>query len=381
MGNTLLTPQVIAREALLRLQNNMVMSGLVHRDYEKEFKKVGDTVTIRKPATFIADEFGETINLQDVTESSASVKLDILADVSVEVSTQELTLEINDFGFQVLDGAMLAIAEKVDRKVCEKAAQGIPYFTGVSGTTPATLKAGFTNPMKTMNINKVPQSLRNLVFDPVAEAELLNLDTVVHAEKSGTTDALREASLGRIMKFETFMDQNIVTHTAGEYTALADVTVTGGAEGENIMQLTSVAGTDTSNLEAGDLFTVDGQQYVVTENTANAVSGVISIVKVAPVIHKSFGTMDSVDVTFADQTSRAHVSNIAFHKNAIALVSAPLEIPQGASSAYTAIDPLSGLSVRVVFDYDIKTKKQIMSVDCLFGTKVIYDQLGCQVLG
>lgn len=45
MPNTILTPNVIANEALMVLKNNLVMANLVHRDYEKEFVKVGDTVT------------------------------------------------------------------------------------------------------------------------------------------------------------------------------------------------------------------------------------------------------------------------------------------------------------------------------------------------
>ena len=37
MSNNFLTPSIIAREALMILQANMVMAGLVYRAYEKEF--------------------------------------------------------------------------------------------------------------------------------------------------------------------------------------------------------------------------------------------------------------------------------------------------------------------------------------------------------
>lgn len=381
MANTLLTPQIIAREALLRLQSNMVMASNVYRDYSSEFAKVGDMITLRKPATFIADEFGTSINLQDIGETSTPLSLDILADVSVEVTSKEMTLDIENFGTQVLDGAMLAIAEKIDKSICEKASQGIPFFTGEAGTTPNDLKTGFTDPMKKLNLNRVPQSMRKLVFDPEAEAELLNIEAVVNAEKSGSTEALRNASIGKIMKFDTFMDQNIVTHTAGGYTVLTDVNVTAGAKGSTVITLTSTAGSATTNLVAGDLFEVDGHQYVVTADSSNAVAGVISGLQISPGLHEAFGDMGDTAVTFADQTSRAHTSNLAFHQNAIALVNAPLEVPQGGANGYTAIDPNSGLSVRVVFGYDINSKKEVMSIDCLFGTKVIYPELGCQVLG
>ena len=44
MANTFLTPDIIAKEALMVLENNLVMAGLVNRDYSPEFAKVGDTL-------------------------------------------------------------------------------------------------------------------------------------------------------------------------------------------------------------------------------------------------------------------------------------------------------------------------------------------------
>jgi hypothetical protein len=40
-SNTLITPTIIAKEALMQLKNNLVMGELVFRDYTKEFVKVG----------------------------------------------------------------------------------------------------------------------------------------------------------------------------------------------------------------------------------------------------------------------------------------------------------------------------------------------------
>ena len=52
MANTFITMDMIAREALMILRKNAVMASLVHRDYSNDFVAgVGDTITIRKPAT------------------------------------------------------------------------------------------------------------------------------------------------------------------------------------------------------------------------------------------------------------------------------------------------------------------------------------------
>ena len=91
MPNTFLTPDIIANEALMVLENNTVMAGLVHRDYSKEFNRVGDTITIRKPAKFIAKNFVGETSEQSATEGSTTVTLDHFRDVTVPVTSKELS--------------------------------------------------------------------------------------------------------------------------------------------------------------------------------------------------------------------------------------------------------------------------------------------------
>lgn len=369
MGNTLLTAQQIAREALLRLHSNMVMAGLVYTDYKNEFAKQGDTIQVRKPAVFVADEFGGTINLQDVGESSVLVKLDKIADVSVQVSSKELTLDVQDFGAQILDGATLAIAEKVDQDLCGLY-KDIPYYSGVGGTTPSKL-SDISDSMLVLNNNKVPMAGRNAIWDPYAQAKLVTLDALADASASGSTAALREASMGRVMGFDNYMDQNIKKHTAGAYSALADVTGTGVKDATSIT-LTSAAGASIAKLLAGDIFTVDGHQYVVTEDTAAAVAGVVTA-KVYPAVKVAFTDQD---VTFG----KSHTASMAFHKNALALVSRPMEPPMGGASSYVATAP-TGLSLRVVMGYNMTTKVNIISIDMLYGVKAVYPELASRILG
>src|SRR5262245_47450291 len=96
MAETLLTPSVIAKEALMQLENNLVMAGLVHRDYKNEFVKVGDTVTIRRPVKFLAQD-GATFVQQDVIEGSTSITIDKRKHVGWGFSSQDLTLTIEEY--------------------------------------------------------------------------------------------------------------------------------------------------------------------------------------------------------------------------------------------------------------------------------------------
>lgn len=54
MANSLLTTQIIVREALVQLENNLVAAKLVNRRYEKDYSKAknGNTIRVRRPICY-----------------------------------------------------------------------------------------------------------------------------------------------------------------------------------------------------------------------------------------------------------------------------------------------------------------------------------------
>lgn len=377
MGNTLITPDIVAREALMVLENQMVMAGLVHRDYSTEFAKVGDTVTVRKPAVFESKDYAGSITLQDATEGSTSVKLDTHLDVSFAITSKEATLELSDFSEQFIQPAMRAHAQRLDLELC-KLYRFIPYYVGAAGTTPDGLD-DFTTSRKSLNDRKVPMDSRRMVMDTAAEAKMLLLEAINSAEKSGTTDALRNANMGRIMAFDTFMDQNVVAHDNGDMAVAgaANPLVKGAvAAGAATMNVDGAAGAAiTGTIKAGTLFTVANVTgtFTVIEDLAAAANELTGI-KFYPAAPTG-GFADNAIITIIGD----HTANLAFHKNALAMVSRPLELPMGAAKA--EVMNYKGMSVRVVYGYDMALKHDVVSLDILCGFKAIYPQLATRLLG
>lgn len=277
MPNTILTPDIIAREALMVLRNNAVMANLVYRNYSSEFVAgVGDTITIRKPATFVAKEFTDEIELQDANEGSVEVKMDKLLDVSFAVTAKELTLDIKDFSAQFLVPAMQAFADKVDKYLI---ALEKDVTNRVDHTTGDVAPADIVDVRKFLTQNAAPLTERRLVIGADAEADLLKNEAFTNASAVGDEGtALREASLGRKYGLDIYTDQNIA-HADG------------------------------------------------------------------------------------------YTPSIAFHKNAFALVTRQLALPQGAAAA--AIMNYDGFGLRVVRGYDQKTKTDMISIDMLCGVKLL----------
>lgn len=215
MANTILTPDIIAREALMVLRNNAVMANLVHRDYSEDFVgAVGDTITVRKPATFVANEYAGSISVQDATETAVPVVMDKHLDVSFAVTAKQMTMDIADFSKQLLVPAMQAFADKVDKLLIAletEATSRHPHTTGA--VAPADLIAA----RKFLTENAAPLADRRFVVGATAEADLLGNELFVSAEKVGDAGtALREASLGRKFGMDCYVDQNIAKN--GNYT-------------------------------------------------------------------------------------------------------------------------------------------------------------------
>lgn len=216
MANTLLTPDVLARSALATLYENLCMVPLVYTDVSADFTraKVGETVNIRKPATFTANTFNRAsgITIQNATETSIPVVLNTIEDVSFAVTAEDLTLHLESFSEQLLAPAMEALAQKVDRAIIALKAD----VTAVAGgASPAGFEWNKPEALieadRLLNIQKVPNSMRHAVVGPTTRAKWLNSDIIKHADKSGSTDALRNGSIGRnLFGFDAFMTQNIV---------------------------------------------------------------------------------------------------------------------------------------------------------------------------
>lgn len=214
MANTLLTPSIIARQALASLYENMAMLPLVYTDLSREWgnqNAIGDTVNIRKPATFEARRFDRSagIEIQNAAEGSVPVTLDTISDVSFAVTSEDLSLNIADFDEQLLSPAMEAIAQDVDRSILglrSDVTQTVGVDEGFEWNKPETLiDAG-----RILDINKLPSNERYAVTGPTAKAHWMNSDIIKHADKSGSTEALRNGSIGRdIFGFEVFQTQNV----------------------------------------------------------------------------------------------------------------------------------------------------------------------------
>ena len=213
MTNTFITPDVIASRGLAHLYNSTVLAALVSQDFSAEFNgKIGDTITIRKPATFTAATFNttsRTTTWQDATEDSITVTLDTIKHVPFHVTDEQMTLEISDFDNQLLIPAMEALAQAIDGGLAEKL---IDVAEGAGGGGTASISGSdatnaFIDARTILSRNKLPVTNRYSVLSPEGWGATLKSARIIEVDKSAASDALRNAIIGRIVGFETYESQ------------------------------------------------------------------------------------------------------------------------------------------------------------------------------
>jgi len=366
MANTLLTPSVIAKEALMVLESNLVMANLIYRGYSPEFQSGrGATVTIRKPATFTATAFTTTVAAQNITESSVQVVLDKFYDITSEITSQQLTLDIISFSEQVLQPMMREHAQKVDYHIFDTIYNEVAGHTAVS-STPAV--SDLANLMAQLDIQKTPPTDRRVVLHPVTYAKFVALDAVLHADKRGKPLTINEYAIGRILGADFYMSQNVPTWTSG----ISDTAgAFNGAAAAAATAATVDALTDGEVVAAGDVFKVAGSDkgYLIVTGGTVATSSVG--ITFSPGLDVAIGN-DAV-VTFQD----SHKANLAFHKNAFALVGAPLAPYMG--GVQNSVANYKGISCRVAIDGTLSSKVNQISVDILYGVKTLDKELAARL--
>ena len=125
MTNTTLTASVVAKTALAILENELGVIKTMHRAHEEEFSnrvngyKVGDTISIRRPADFTV-RTGATLSTQDVIEGKTTLKIDQQIGVDFQFTSTDLTLSVENMAERIMKPAMSNIVNRISQEVTER---------------------------------------------------------------------------------------------------------------------------------------------------------------------------------------------------------------------------------------------------------------------
>lgn len=211
MPNTILKPTVIVATALGLLQRQIVLPGLVWTDAQGNSPLgANDTFSIRVPATLAARRRSlrgtggaRTITMDTITESKVDVTLTEDIYQAVPITDEELTLDIVDFGLQILTPQIRAVAEGLENDLA-LLMQGATYAHSVITVDPAATYSAIVDARKALNDSNVPMAGRAIVVGSGIEAAILKDPQFSYADRAGDSTALRDAKIGTVAGFDVY---------------------------------------------------------------------------------------------------------------------------------------------------------------------------------
>lgn len=165
---------------------------------------------------------------------------------------------------------------------------------------------------------------------------------------------------------DNYTSQAIKTHATGAAGAPLVDNAGGYEKGATTIHVDGL----TAAFAVGDVFTLGGHQYVVT--AAGELSTADQDITIYPALKASVKDNDALTV------AASHTANLVFHENAFAFVTRPLAVPAGVEAYVTSYN---GVTMRVVRGYNMQYKKEMLSMDVLYGYKTMYPELAVRYLG
>ena len=217
MAGTYLKATQIARMTVGLLYRDLVVAKTVWTDAinPQEFTgALNDTVTMRVPARRTARtrtlRAGTAITNDVSHEFGVDVKLTTDVYNGAPITDEELTLDITDFGAQILQPQTRAVAEGVEAQIVNRInnstyaniihADDVQFDDDLNNTDwyKVALRA-----RRTLSEQNVPETERYWLVGLEVEEQLLASDRLVKFDNIGgeAPDAFREAAIGRIAGF------------------------------------------------------------------------------------------------------------------------------------------------------------------------------------
>lgn len=390
MANSLLTINMITREAvrLWRNSNEFIRNIDTQYDdsYAKSGAKIGTTLRIRLPNDFTV-RTGAAASIQDTVEQSTTLTLATQKGVDVSYNSVDRTMSLDDFSKRVLAPMVNNLAGHVAADVMGGVdTQGgvANYVANVdgSGNILAPSASTWLQAGASLDNNAASTINRKLVLDPFTQAKTVASLTGLFNPVMRISEQYETGAMGRALGFEWFMDQTVVKHTGGTFSAGG--TVNGASQTGTTITVNAITGT----LVAGDIVTFASvnmvnritkvstgslRQFVVTAAVATSGTSVSIYPALIPAVSGVEVQYQTVDVSPSNGAAMVLVNpagvtyrkNIAFAPEAVTLATADLEMPRGVHEV--AREQYDGCSMRMVSAYNIMTDQFVTRLDILYG--------------
>lgn len=404
MANSLVTIDMVTREALRIAHEKCQFIGTVDRSYDDSFAKTGakggSALRVRKPNQYTRTTGSRVMDVQDQSEITQSITLATQDHVDMRFNSAELALSIDEISKRYIEPAMSVLVSGIESDFLAFATKATYNTAGTAGTPPVDLVAVGAARAK-LNQSLAPKDgNRYIQADSTTMGGMVNGLKGLFQDSTQIKEQYREGMIGRTAMADWYENDRMWTLTNG-----SDVTGTLDAaslvtDGGSTMDMhTTIAVTAQV---VGQVFTVAGvyachpetkallpgsplQQFTITAIGATTTTVSPTTYWTGPrknVVTSTAGTVsaatfNSATLTFVGAASTSYLQNLMYHKEAFQFVTA--DLPLMASSEKCVRRQQDGLSLRVWQDSDIRNDELLMRIDILYGMAALRPEWACRI--
>ncbi len=195
-------PEVWSKKIQLATEAALVMAKLVDR-FDAD-AQVGDTIHVPHLSNLAANAklANTSVTLQAPTEAKTDISLDKHYETSFLIEDIVKAQSYINLEDKYTQKAGYAIAKEIDDTLHA-------LYTGLSqsvaGGASALALTDINTAAQFLDLADAPQTERFLVVSPYAKQDLLQIDTIIEADKANTDAGLRKANVGEIFGFDIYM--------------------------------------------------------------------------------------------------------------------------------------------------------------------------------
>jgi hypothetical protein len=404
MANSLVTIDMITREALRVAHETCSFIATTDRQYDDSFAKtgakIGSTLRVRKPNAYTRTQGSRVMDVQDQAETNGTITVATQDHVDMRFNSAELALSLDDISKRYIEPAVKTLVSGIEADYLAYATKATYNVAGTAGTAITSLVAPGAARAK-LNQGLAPKDMnRAIQMDSVTMGGLVNGVAAYFNPSGAISEQFREGLVARTAMADYYENERVWTMTNGsDVTGDTDAAalVTDGGTTIDMHTLIPVA-----NQVVGQVFTVAGiyachpetkaayphlQQFTITAigATTTTISPATVLSGARKNVCSSTGaTLATTDfnakaVTFVGAASTSYPVPLMYHKEAFQFVTADLPLMDDAHKCVRRVQ--DGLALRVWQASDIRNDELLMRIDILYGMAALRPEWASRLVG
>src|SRR5574343_278709 len=270
MSNSLVTIDMVTREALRVAHESCSFINTVDRQYDDSFAKtgakIGTALRVRKPNQYVRTTGSRVMDIQDQSETNGTITVATQVHVDMRFNSAELALTIDEISQRYIEPAVAVLVSGIESDFLTYATKNTYNSVGSAGTALTDLTVPGAARARLNQMLAPKDDNRALQIDSVAMGSLVNGLKGLFQDSAQIKEQYREGMIGRTGGFDYYENERIWTMTNG-----SDVTGTTDAAA-GVTDGGSTLSADTAapvTYTVGQVFTIAGVYACHPETKAN----------------------------------------------------------------------------------------------------------------